>query len=188
MKANFILSKHIKPLPQVLIYKKPSQNGYTQYNMINIKDGKCVGKMLGGMRTEPPMCSSYYPSIEGYHSFFIGLLQVKNKRHGYGSEFIKLAKAESMKNGGNGRVHLDATCGFDPQHPAHIFYRKLGFTSQFEETIKVIDKAIKQNKMPNWQQCPDTPMYLMENQRTAIKKPTIWNKIKNFLQIFKKQP
>ena len=173
---RFITTKPIKEFPQRLIYAH-HDNINTMYKMADTKTGEYVGEMLSKMSREITP-SIYYPSIYPYNSFYIKLLRVNKKRQGHGTAFIKLAQAESKRNGGNGRVHLKASNCFDEEHPAHIFYRKLGFDSQYTETLDLVDEAIKKHKKLS-KNIPDITMYLPKNPKPVKYEPTLLEKFKN---------
>lgn len=179
MNCRLLTYKAPKSLPKQLIYKIQDE-GTKVYNMASTKSGEYVGKMVGDMVQEP-MASQFYPSMAPYDSFLIRVLLIKNRGQGYGTKFINLAKAESKAQGGEGRVHLIASKCYTPSTPPHTFYRKLGFTSQYDESVKEIDKAIKKHKPLASQKAVDLPMYLDEETKPAPKS-SIWNKLKNLFK------
>lgn len=178
---RYLTTKPIKEFPQRLIYAHNNKIN-TMYKMADTKTGEYVGEMLGKMARENSF-SIYYPTLKPYDSFYIQLLKINKKRQGHGTAFIKLAQAESKRNGGNGRVHLKASNCFDLKHPAHIFYRKLGFNSQYTDTIELIDKAIKKNKRLS-EDIPDITMYLPKNPKPVKYEPNVFEKVRN---LFKKK-
>ncbi len=177
-----------KQIPQRLIYKVPLEDTYI-YKMADTKTGKYVGRMIGNISQEF-MDSSFYPSLESYKSFFIRILNLKSKREGHGSSFIKLAYNESRQNGGGGKIHLIASSCFEPKASPHVFYRKLGFTSRYSESIKIIDKAIKNKKNLSYKDIIDIPMYLPDEaiknfaNKSNVKqnKTSVWQRIKNLFK------
>ena len=178
---RYLTTKPIKEFPQRLIYAHHDKIN-TMYKMADTKTGEFVGEMLGKMARETSL-SIYYPTTYPYDSFYIKLLKVNKKHQGHGTAFIKLAQAESRKNGGNGRVHLKASNCFDEEHPAHIFYRKLGFDSQYTDTLDLVDKAIKKNKKLS-KDIPDITMYLPKNPKPVKYEPNVFEKVIN---LFKKK-
>lgn len=179
---RIITTKQLKEIPRRIIYSK-AYNETTQYNMADTRTGKLVGRMYGNMEREFSG-STYYPTIDYYDSFFIHLLDIKEKRQGHGTAFINLAKNISKQNGGDGKIHLKASNCFDVKHPAQIFYRKLGFNSQYTEQLKMIDKAIKHNKKLDSKKLCDIPMYLPTNPKPVHYEPNILERI---LDLFKKK-
>lgn len=179
---RLITIKPLKEIPKRIIYSK-SFNETTQYNMADTKTGKFVGSMYGSMEREFSG-SNYYPTFDYYDSFFIHLLDVKEKRKGHGTAFINLAKNISKQNGGGGRVHLKASNCFDIRHPAQIFYRKLGFDSQYTDQLKMIDKSIKHNKKLDRKKLCDIPMFLPQKPKPVHYEPNI---LERFLDLFKKK-
>ena len=185
MIPRLLTYKAPKQIPPRLIYKMPMEDTYV-YKMAETKTGKYVGFMIGNVEQEF-MSSSFYPSLESYKSFFIRILNVKSKREGYGSSFIKLAYNESRQNGGGGKIHLVASSCFDPEASPHVFYRKLGFTSRYSELLKTIDNAIKNKKNLSHEDIINTPMYLPDeaiknfaNKSNQISnKKSFFEKIKN---------
>ena len=103
---------------------------------------------------------------------------------------MKLAYNESRKNGGGGKIHLIASSCFDPKASPHVFYRKLGFTSRYSESIKIIDNAIKNKKNLSYKDIIDTPMYLPDEaiknfaNKSNVKqnKTSVWQRIKNLFK------
>lgn len=177
---SILLTKPLKEIPERIIYSKPLR-GTTQYNMASTKTGKFVGSMFGSMEREFSG-STYYPTFDYYDSFYIHLLDIKEKRQGHGTAFINFAQNISKQNGGAGRVHLKASSCFDTKNPAQIFYRRLGFDSQYTDQIKLIDKAIKRNKKPNLNKLCDIPMFLPQNPKPVHYEPNVIDK---FLNLFK---
>lgn len=179
MNSSLLTYKNFKKLPNELIYKMP-YDGTNVYKMADVKTGKYVGKMIGNIEQES-MASQYYPSFESYDSFKIHFLLIKERGQGYGTKFINFAKNESKKYGGKGKVHLIASGCYTPDKPPHVFYRKLGFSSQYEEVIAKIDNAIKKHKPLSWHETVDIPMYL-EEKSNLTKKSSIWTKLKNLFK------
>lgn len=173
--------KPLKSLPQRIIYKAPYKNGSNIYLMFDTKSCNKVGTMVGNVTTET-MFSNYYPSFASYKSFKIHDLIIDEKRKGHGSAFIKLARAESLRQGANGRVHLDAGKIHDPMNPPHVFYRKLGFLTRFADTLAKIDKAIKKNKQIAPEDAVDIPMFLCPKAKVIHSKPTFFQKLKSILK------
>ena len=75
---RIITTKQLKEIPRRIIYSK-AYNETTQYNMADTKTGKLVGRMYGNMEREF-LGSTYYPTIDYYDSFFIHLLDIKEKK------------------------------------------------------------------------------------------------------------
>ena len=71
-----------------------------------------------------------------------------------------------------------------------MFYRKLGFTSRYSESIKIIDKAIKNKKNLSYKDIIDIPMYLPDEaiknfaNKSNVKqnKTSVWQRIKNLFK------
>lgn len=165
------------PLPQRLIYKHPTTriifrdavntadfDAY-EYRMCDTQTGEYLGRMIAG----PMVCDKsdkkyFYPKNNKYKSFFIDGLYPKYSGEGIGTDFIKLAKKESMASDCCGRVHLVASRIYDPSRPPHIFYRKCGFISNKPNINKYIDRCIKYNRKMHWSMADNLPMYLPEKQ------------------------
>lgn len=89
---------------------------------------------------------------------------------------------------GGGRFHLIATSDFNPQKPAHIFYRKYGLDSLYDLTIKKIDRCIKGKLSVSKLELEleDIPMYYIPkkiNKQQAPKKGM--SLIKKLIKLFK---
>lgn len=140
------------------------------YRMADTRTGKYVGEM----KAVPGVCNwkTFYPITDPYATFYIHNLQTTIQRQGYGKKFIELAKSESKLYGCKGRISLVACRIFDPQNPPHIFYRKMGFTSQNEKMNKYLDHCIKHNKKMHWTMADNLDMYLPieENVKKSVSK------------------
>ncbi len=157
-KHSILEVKPRKELPKYLIYFNRWTSNYT---LVNSETGKSLGKMCA--RPEAIYDNTYYPANHPYSSFYISSLWVdpKHRREGVGKALINLAKVESFRRGGDGRVHLIAQKLNDQESkPPQIFYRKQGFTSQYKWQIATIDRCIMNNeelpKNMRW----ITPMFL----------------------------
>lgn len=188
MIPRLLTYKPPKQIPQRLIYKMPMDDTYV-YKMADTRTGKYVGRMIGNVVQEI-FGSSFYPSLESYKSFFIRILDLRAKREGHGSSFIKLAYNESRKNGGGGKIHLVASSCFDPKASSHVFYRKLGFSSRYSGSLEIIDNAIKNKKNLSYKDIIDIPMYLPDEaiknfaNKSNVKqnKTSVWQRIKNLFK------
>lgn len=183
------LQHKLQKLPRILIYKKtnvPLEYTFPHkivmndlYNMADTKSGKFVGHMYGHVKKNY-VNDEIYPLVKQCDTFYIDELQIKDgcKRKGYGSEFIKLAQAESKNQNCNGRVTLVASSFYDVYNPSHIFYRKQGFKTVYEEINKNIDECISSHDytMHVFQPCY---MYLPIGDKPPVTKIT---KIKNFIK------
>lgn len=149
MNKSILLTKPIKTMPEVLIYK---QNNVYRYTMLDVKNSKIAGRMyahfIQNLKTKE--CS-----------LFINTLNIYQKRQGFGSKFLDFAKQVSKQFGCEGRVRLIAsTTEYDPLNPPHIFYRKNGFSTDNKKLLKKIDKYIKNNKqLPHLSTPPETMYY-----------------------------
>lgn len=152
-----MLIRPIRKIPDVLIYKVPQAPkiiGYIYrksgnpelYRMIDTRTGHYVGEMLGDMVVhDKNIHQEFYPIKTPYQSYYIAELNIEERGKGYGSKFVEFAKNLSKQSGGSGRVHLLASRLYDREHPPHIFYRKLGFTSNDKFMNNYIDDCINLN-------------------------------------------
>lgn len=170
---NYFVKPPNRTIPERLIYKQPvirivyedvvtaaDYNAY-EYRMCDTKTGDYLGKMIAG----PMVCrknirKSFYPIDKDYKSFYIDELHVTYPNEGVGSDFINLAKHESRKYDCMGRIHLVASRIFAPTRPPHIFYRKLGFTSNKPKINQHIDWCIKHKRKMHWTKADNLEMYL----------------------------
>lgn len=157
-KRSILEVKPIKELPEYLIY---FNRRTSNYDLISTATGERLGKMCA--RPEAIYDNTYYKTNKPYSSFYISSLWVdpKHRREGVGKSLVNLAKIESFRRGGDGRVHLIAQkLNSQEEKPPQIFYRKLGFTSQYTWDISTIDRCILNNeelpKNMRW----ITPMFL----------------------------
>ncbi len=150
-------------LPETFIYNPQGSN---IYRMFNTKSKELIGEMIA------------YPNIN--RQLEIAELNIfRQKRQGYGTQFLNFAKKLSQTLGYQGNMSVIAgTTPFDPLNPAHIFYRKYGFTSDNKKIIKKIDKSIKKGKQLNHYTTPAIKMYYPD---TTCHKLSFYKKIKNFL-------
>ena len=129
--------------------------------------------------------SQYYPTLSCYDSLKIEYLRTEESGLGYGRAFINLAKIQSRKEGCNGRVHLDASRVYTPRRPPHIFYRKCGFTSIYQDRIKYIDECIRKHKQLHWSMADNLPMYLPLKKENT-RKVSFYSKILSYINKLKK--
>lgn len=178
------LTPVIKKVPRLLIYTK---DVYSQkygmisaYNMANTETGEFAGRMYT-RKLHEDFTSQYYPTLCGYDSLKIEYLATEEQNQGYGRAFINLAKVESRRQGCDGRVHLDASRIYCPRRPPHIFYRKCGFTSIYQDKIKYIDECIKRHKPMHWSKADNLPMYLPLEAENS-KKVKMYSKLLLFVK------
>lgn len=177
-----------KNIPDTLIYKSVKIDNetqpYSRYTAFN-KNGKILGIIDGTMETIHPIVGNpFFPGLTSFKSFYIAY--IKSHQQNFGNKLLDFVQTISRQNGGNGRFHLIATARFNPEKPAHIFYRKYGLDSLFREGIKQIDACIN-GKIPISDLEPiDMPMYFIPgktNQKlNKNNKNTFINKI---LKLFK---
>ena len=116
-------------IPKVLIYNYPNSG---DYRMINIAEKKIVGKM----------------SVDEKLDLFISDLEIVKSEQGkgYGKMFIEFARKLSELKGLGGRLRALVGAKISSENnPPHIFYRKMGFTTNDEGMLKKIDNCIKNN-------------------------------------------
>lgn len=149
------------PLGCVIYKTADVRNDGTMYHyrMADLRTGQYVGEMYGRVTTET-MFSGYYPMTSAYDSFKIEKLYIENKRHGYGTQFLKFAENESRALGCEGRVHLLASRLYSPNHPPHLFYRKNNFSSQNTEKMKYFDACIRAHKQIDIDTADNLEMFL----------------------------
>lgn len=90
--------------------------------------------------------------------FYITSLKIESdhRRQGWGSYFIDFTKKISFAKECEGRTTLVA---FKPDRSPHLFYRKQGFETIYEEFNEEMDEYIRNNK--EFEVCINTiPMYL----------------------------
>ena len=177
-------------IPEVLIYKsiRADANGtpYRHYTAFN-QNGKIIGLIDGEMQTINPLIGSpLFPDLKSFKSFYVYYLE--SHQHNFGSKLLDFVQNVSRKNGGGGRFHLIATSDFNPQKPAHIFYRKYGLDSLYDLTIKKIDRCIKGKLSVSKLELEleDIPMYYIPkkiNKQQAPKKGM--SLIKKLIKLFK---
>ena len=133
MKTHFAYKPKIQELPRTLIYNKLKSSLYT---MVTTQDPRIVGTMWASPRV-----------IDKKNFFEIILLVIDERRKGFGSDFVNLAKNLSWEKGCDGRIFLTSDLNFfESKIPPHIFYRKQGFTSNDKEYLKKIDQFIKEGR------------------------------------------
>lgn len=148
-----LLTRPVKQIPRILIYKCPKTTNKrnwqykdiipSEYRMVDTLTGKFVGEMVGG----PVLHNNskqhvFYPINSPYKSFYISYLNIEEQFMGYGRQFINFAKNLSRRSGCNGRVHLVASRVYDRNHPPHVFYKKCGFFSNNGFMNNYIDNCI----------------------------------------------
>ena len=77
---------------------------------------------------------------------FVDKLVSYDRNKGLGTGIIKYLKNLSNKKGCDGRIVLYSSSCYTPQKIPHIFYRKLGFTTENKKYDKILDKAIRKRK------------------------------------------
>lgn len=180
---NSILLTKPQPLPPQLFCKYyGTTEGCNEirykYNMIDTKTGNYLGTMEGGPVVYNDKDKMFYPQRKPYKSFYISYLNSTEEGFGHGRQFIELAKKESKKYNCGGRVHLIASRVYSPQSPPHLFYRKCGFTSNFEKINKYMDKCILLSRKMDWTKANNLPMYLPVSKETKSKIPKLTGIIK----------
>ncbi len=163
---NFNLPFPKQKIPQSLIF---NPRGSDSYRMFNTKNGNLIGEMVA------------YPSVK-QDVFIDRLLIYKDRRNGYGKNFLNFAKNMSKNFGFEGRMSVCAgTLAEDPFNPPHIFYRKYGFTSDNKKLLKMIDQHMNKNKQLNYRTMPDLMMYYDPELKIKNTK-SLWQKIKNIFK------
>ena len=151
-----MLTRPIKELPKILIYKCPKTTNKInwqyknvepfEYRMVDTATGQYVGKMIGGpVLHKNSKRHIFYPINSPYKSFYISYLNIEERFMGYGKEFISFARNLSKQSGCNGRVHLVASRVYDRYWPPHIFYKKCGFVSNDSFMNNYLNDCIKSN-------------------------------------------
>lgn len=187
---NGPLKNRNKNIPDTFIYKSirldDEKQPYRHYTAFN-KNGKIIGTIDGEMHTiHPSVGSPFFPGLKSFKSFYVYYLE--SHQHNFGSKLLDFVQNVSRENGGGGRFHLIATSDFNPQKPAHIFYRKYGMDSLYDLTIKNIDRCIK-GEIPVSKlelELEDIPMYYIPkkiNKQPASKSGL--SLIKRFIKLFK---
>ena len=178
----------IKKIPDLLIYSRKVQSPrfgeITHFTMADTRTSEFAGTMYTKKVTED-LVSQYYPTLSCYDSLKIEYLRTEESGLGYGRAFINLAKIQSRKEGCNGRVHLDASRVYTPRRPPHIFYRKCGFTSIYQDRIKYIDECIRKHKQLHWSMADNLPMYLPLKKENT-RKVSFYSKILSYINKLKK--
>lgn len=121
-----------------------------------------------------------YPIKPPYKSYYISFIESVDSGLGYGTDFIKLAEAESKKSDCNGRVHLIASRTYSPRRPPHLFYRKLGFESISKSLNDTMDFYISIGKQLPWEYADNVEMYLPV--KGGKKNNPIFSSILNFFK------
>lgn len=152
-KTPSILSMHFpEEMPKYLIYTKRDVNLVDLssmksfkadiFRMADTETGEYAGEMITRTMRDLKL-HEIYPKQKKVDALKIERLIVENKRHGYGSAFLRFAQAESERQGCGGKVFLLASRIYDPKHPCHIFYKKQGYTSTNNFINRILDKCIK---------------------------------------------
>ena len=139
----------IKPakIPNILFYHPEKTHNY---RMIDLKKAVCIGEMSAAKRNELFLESLY--------------IDPKFRRQGYGNKFLDFAVKISETMGLDGNLRLLASLTtHDIKNPAHIFYRKYGFSSNDKETLTYIDNCIKNNTQINPMTAPTYMFYRNEH-------------------------
>lgn len=135
-----------KKLPEKLFYYRKKD---TSFHYFETKKG---GEYLGYMCSYP--IGTYNPI------YYISVLRAEKQAKGAGRDLVNFAKQQSHATGCRGRVFVDAHDLDTGNHP-EAFYRKMGFTCDDEERLKLIDdcvsKGLKNVPLPDY---TVTPMYL----------------------------
>jgi len=164
--TRYIAGQPRRDLPKYLIYHNPKDYSYKLFSTKN-------GELLGDMDAYPEFVfddRNYYPKERGYTSFFISHLKAFKKKQGVGRAFIDLAKIESIRRNCEGKIHLLAkNITGDPDNIPIIFYRKLGFDSQYRGLIRNIDEFLKGNTKLSKMVDRSIPMY-MPADKTRLSK------------------
>lgn len=87
----------------------------------------------------------FRPDYNG-QTLAIDYLETTVHNQGDGTRIIKFAQDYSKKTGCNGYIVLKADPSIDVERIPHVFYRKMGFTTQNKKMDKKLDKLIKHNK------------------------------------------
>lgn len=185
---NILPKELIYPIYDVPVYGLISKKKYKLniYRMFDTDKNKYIGEMRGRVFKNAD-CTEIYPEMFKCDVFEINYLNItpQERRKGYGNKFIKFAQAESRKNNCKGRVFACASTMYDPKHPSHIFYKKLGFTSVKTNINKAIDKAIKTGQELNAKYSKDLLMYLpVKKQQSRQNMPKLLPIIKKLFKHF----
>lgn len=127
-------------------------------------------------------CDEIYPEEKSIDVLKIELLNIAQRRKGYGKEFLKFAQTESKKQGCNGKVFLVASRIYDPNNPCHIFYRKQGYTSTDSYINYMLDRSIRNHSKLSYEYADNLLMYKPINSKQSNKtKQGFIEKLKKFI-------
>ena len=162
---NIMLNlRPIKPqkLPDHLIYRTQKQISYDKIiqiaRIISLKDGQ----LKGAVEFFPAL--AYRNGSKKEPSVFIYVLQVFDRKKGYGTKLLNYVKNYSKEIGCNGNLWLDSSPCLLPQEIPHTFYRKFGMTTDNKKIDKQLDKFIKQHKIPTHRDMCEVLMFYPENK------------------------
>lgn len=136
------------------------------FTIINTKSQKAVGSMI---------CipsKVYRKDLGEVNSLYIAYLSaIKNMGQGIGSALFNLAKIYSKQIGCDGNIHLDSSGCILPNKAPHIFYRKLGMSSNSLKIDQRIDKYIRNGKFMSKEEIPVLRMYYPPIANATTKTP-----------------
>lgn len=141
-----------KNLPKGLIYNMPNTRSY---NLIKTENGEKIGKMYAFVQDDHHYFYEKFPylSVLYIENLFV---EESERGKGWGKYLMDFVKKLSFAKNCEGRTTLVA---FDPDRSPHLFYRKQGFETLYDDFNEEMDEYIKNNK--EFEVCIDAiPMYL----------------------------
>ncbi len=183
------IRRQFSQIPKKLIYRSDSIIAEdniiksTEFRMYDTELGKYVGKMLCSAKKLRKHSRIYPEETKNFYAYEIDLLLIEEKRRGYGTDFIEIAKRESYRQNCGGKLFLFACPTFDPEYPCPIFYKKKGLVSTFEKTNKVLDYCIKTNTELPQEYRTSMTMYLPITHKKQPQQ-TIKSRLINYIKKF----
>lgn len=174
----FLAVRPARKLPRGLIYNAPNSD---TYNLLDVKNNRFVGYMIAF----PKDCtqSSLYFNVEPNAELLrVYKLKIFEKRKGWGTYLMDLAKRDAYRKGCNGRLALVA---HNLEKPPHVFYKKIGLITKSPIQNRILDDYIAKGIEPRYFDALDmfVPIKAYEKKEMHItpQKLNFWEKALLFI-------